>query len=118
MHVCSAEHEMNTPCMANLLRFTTLNNFLLSNSYNDVIPQSRLHAIMQGDADLSRQYVSALSILFIALFIGLPIWWKTTEVYRCPLPYTEINNLTHQQVYSNALNYRIIRICLVFRPKA
>ena len=57
------------------------------------------HADMQGPGpDQSRQYISALAILFVAIFIGLPIWWKTTEVYRCPLPYKEISELAHQQV--------------------
>ena len=46
----------------------------------------------------SRQYVSALSILAVALFVGLPVWWKTTEVYRCPLPYKEISDLADRQV--------------------
>ena len=49
-------------------------------------------------ADLSRQYASSLSILAISLFIGVPIWWKTTEVYRCPLPYKEIGKLSHKHV--------------------
>lgn len=48
--------------------------------------------------DKSRQYISALSILAVSLFIGLPVWWKTTEVYRCPLPYKEINDLSVNQV--------------------
>ena len=34
----------------------------------------------------------------MAVFIGLPVWWKTTEVYRCPLPYKEINELAEHQV--------------------
>lgn len=25
--------------------------------------------------------------------IGVPMWWKTTEVYRVPLPYAEIESL-------------------------
>ena len=60
---------------------------------------SASHADMQGPGpDQSRQYISALAILFVAIFIGVPIWWKTTEVYRCPLPYKEISELAHQQV--------------------
>ena len=60
---------------------------------------SASHADMQGPGpDQSRQYISALAILFVAIFIGLPIWWKTTEVYRCPLPYKEISELAYQQV--------------------
>lgn len=51
-----------------------------------------------GDEERWRQYVSSLSILVVAVFIGLPLWWKTTEVYRCPLPYSEIEALAGQQV--------------------
>lgn len=48
--------------------------------------------------DLSRQYISSLSILAVAIFVGVPIWWKTTEVYRCPLPYKEIGSLRNKNV--------------------
>ena len=44
-------------------------------------------------ADLSRQYISSLCILAVSVFVGLPVWWKSTEVYRCPLPYKEIEKL-------------------------
>ena len=54
-------------------------------------------ADMQGP-DQSRQYISALAILFVAIFIGLPVWWKTTEVYRRPLPYKEIGELARHRV--------------------
>lgn len=27
-----------------------------------------------------------LSFWAVALFLGLPMWWKTTTVYRAPLP--------------------------------
>lgn len=54
---------------------------------------------MEGGSEQWRQYASALSILFVALFVGLPIWWKTTEVYRCPLPYKEIGQLSRKQVW-------------------
>lgn len=53
---------------------------------------------MALSSDLSRQYISSLSILVVALFVGVPIWWKTTEVYRCALPYREIEELKHQHV--------------------
>ena len=39
------------------------------------------------------QSYAALSIGLICLIIGVPIWWKTTEVYRVPLPYSEISAL-------------------------
>lgn len=48
--------------------------------------------------DSYKQYISSLAILFVSLFVGLPIWWKTTEVYRSPLPYEEIRHLAQEQV--------------------
>lgn len=27
------------------------------------------------------------------VLLGIPLWWKTTEVYRVSLPYTEIDDL-------------------------
>ena len=45
-----------------------------------------------------RQNISSLSVLTVAVLVGLPLWWKTTEVYRSPLPYSDIQNLAGQQV--------------------
>ncbi len=53
---------------------------------------------MVDSSDLTRQYISSLSILAVCLFVGVPIWWKTTEVYRCPLPYDEIGDLRDNHV--------------------
>ncbi|RXM94454.1 GPI transamidase component PIG-S [Acipenser ruthenus] len=36
---------------------------------------------------------AALSIAAIAIVVGLPLWWKTTETYRASLPYTQISEL-------------------------
>ena len=86
MHICSVSLSMHASS-------TSLSVCVLSLLY------SVSHADMQGPGpDQSRQYISALAILFVAIFIGVPIWWKTTEVYRCPLPYKEISELAHQQV--------------------
>ncbi|KAK2727591.1 GPI transamidase component PIG-S-like isoform X1 [Artemia franciscana] len=38
------------------------------------------------------QYASHLFI-FIMLGLGLPLWWKTTEVYRQELPYKDVESL-------------------------
>ena len=37
---------------------------------------------------------SAVSVAVVAIFLGVPLWWKTTEVYRAPLPYDSIANLS------------------------
>lgn len=36
---------------------------------------------------------AALSFAIILLGIGIPLWWKTTEVYRVSLPYSRIDGL-------------------------
>ncbi|KAK2150739.1 hypothetical protein LSH36_391g00004 [Paralvinella palmiformis] len=46
----------------------------------------------------STQVFAALGVGFVCIVIGLPLWWKTTEVYRVPLPYQEISTLTRAQV--------------------
>ncbi len=56
---------------------------------------------MAVNSEQWRQYVSALCVLFVAVFVGLPTWWRTTEVYRCSLPYQEIDQLARQQVSSS-----------------
>lgn len=36
---------------------------------------------------------SAISFSVMLIVIGIPLWWKTTEVYRASLPYDEIHSL-------------------------
>ncbi|XP_013184139.2 GPI transamidase component PIG-S isoform X1 [Amyelois transitella] len=43
-----------------------------------------------GD-EWSRMWASA-SFVGVLIIIGLPLWWKTTEVYRVSLPYDKINS--------------------------
>ncbi len=38
-------------------------------------------------------HLAAASYLLLMLAVGLPIWWRTTEVYRVTLPYAEIDRL-------------------------
>lgn len=47
------------------------------------------------EKDKSIQHTSALSFGFICLVIGIPLWWKTTEVYRVNLPYSDIADLSN-----------------------
>lgn len=53
------------------------------------------------------QSYAALSIGLICLLVGVPVWWKTTEVYRVPLPYHEISALADLSVLST-VNYEIV----------
>lgn len=41
---------------------------------------------------------SSLSFVLIFLFIGLPVWWKATTVYRVSLPYSEIEALSSKKI--------------------
>lgn len=56
------------------------------------------------------QKLALLSYVIVAVFIGVPLWWKTTEVYRSPLPYTQINELTNKQVSLNYKGQESIRV--------
>ncbi len=37
--------------------------------------------------------LAAASYVLLMLVVGVPIWWRTTEVYRVSLPYAEIDGL-------------------------
>ncbi|XP_077996090.1 GPI-anchor transamidase component PIGS-like [Glandiceps talaboti] len=43
------------------------------------------------------QAYAALSIAFVCLFIGIPVWWRTTTTYRATLPYGHITDLENLQ---------------------
>ncbi|XP_047097355.1 GPI transamidase component PIG-S [Schistocerca piceifrons] len=45
------------------------------------------------DNDAIYRVYSALSFFFMLIVVGFPLWWKTTEVHRESLPYTEISSL-------------------------
>jgi len=51
----------------------------------------------EGEAQARRQEElrmwSAIAFSIIILGAGIPLWWKTTEVYRVDLPYSEIEEL-------------------------
>lgn len=38
-----------------------------------------------AESILTRRFI-LLSFWAVAIFLGLPVWWKTTTVYRAPLP--------------------------------
>ncbi|KAJ6657285.1 hypothetical protein lerEdw1_002652 [Lerista edwardsae] len=48
---------------------------------------------MMDAAEKARGKYAALSFATIAIVVGLPLWWKTTETYRASLPYSEIAEL-------------------------
>ena len=47
--------------------------------------------VKQEDEDI-RVY-AAMSFAFLLIVVGIPLWWKTTEVYRVHVPYGRIDDL-------------------------
>ena len=75
---------------------------------------SSIHCITRVVAIEQRKRLAALSVGAIAILVVFPLWWKTTEVYRAPLPYTEIEELSHQQVcvsVSVLCAYEFVHVC-------
>ncbi|XP_033756605.1 GPI transamidase component PIG-S-like [Pecten maximus] len=52
----------------------------------------------QEGTDRRTQMYAALGVGFVCVVIGVPLWWKTTEVYRVSLPYGEIADLSNTQL--------------------
>lgn len=48
--------------------------------------------------ELSIRAYASLGFAIVCLLIGLPLWWKTTTVYRIKLPYHDIANLSRSQI--------------------
>ena len=49
-------------------------------------------------AEKKQNIYATLGFGFVCLLVGLPLWWKTTEVYRVALPYSDIEDLAYSQV--------------------
>ncbi|XP_036925596.1 GPI transamidase component PIG-S [Sturnira hondurensis] len=61
-----------------------------------------------SDLEVVRGKRAALFFAAVAIVLGLPLWWKTTETYRAPLPYSEISLL-------NSLRLRLrVPVTVVF----
>lgn len=46
----------------------------------------------------NQRILASLAFAFIIVIVGCPMWWKTTEVYRVPLPYSEILSLNDDPI--------------------
>ncbi|GFS10068.1 GPI transamidase component PIG-S-like [Elysia marginata] len=44
------------------------------------------------------QHTAALCFGLFFIVVGLPLWWKTTMVYRVSLPYSDIQHLSEKQI--------------------
>lgn len=52
---------------------------------------------------------SAVSFCIMLVLVGIPLWWKTTEVYRVSLPYSEIDVL-HELNVKIKMNIHVVTI--------
>lgn len=48
---------------------------------------------------------ASISFILLILVLGLPMWWKTTQVYRVELPYKEIESLTKVEITARSNVY-------------
>ncbi|XP_055676457.1 GPI transamidase component PIG-S-like isoform X1 [Lutzomyia longipalpis] len=62
------------------------------------------HEKYNTNADKYQIYASIVFIIVI-IGIGVPMWWKTTEVYRVTLPYESINELSETPIISASSVY-------------
>lgn len=69
------------------------------------------------EKEKATQVYATLGISLICVLIGIPLWWKTTQVYRVQLPYTEIEALTDSKV-KYTVNIRIINFDFDFKEKS
>lgn len=62
--------------------------------------QDKTKESVQDKTETLRMW-SAISFSLLILGVGIPLWWKTTEVYRVALPFQEIDEL--QQIKPRVL---------------
>jgi len=53
---------------------------------------------------------AAVGVGFVCVIIGLPLWWKTTEVYRVSLPYSDIEELAKVKVDNNIFDEKKVTL--------
>uniref|UniRef100_A0A3Q1MG17 Phosphatidylinositol glycan anchor biosynthesis class S n=1 Tax=Bos taurus TaxID=9913 RepID=A0A3Q1MG17_BOVIN len=64
------------------------------------------------DLEVVRGKRAALFFATVVIVLGLPLWWKTTETYRAPLPYSQISGL-------NSLKLRLmVPVTVVFTQES
>lgn len=48
-----------------------------------------------------------LSFWAVALLLGMPIWWKTTEVYRASLPISQMTDWAEGKVSMLLISFKV-----------
>ena len=59
-------------------------------------------------AEKKKNIYAALGFGFVCVVVGVPLWWRTTEVYRVSLPYTDIHRLANCQVSFSSLTITVL----------
>ena len=52
----------------------------------------------------TREVVALVSCVSVCVLVLIPVWYKTTEVYRSPLPYADIESFSTQPVCQMLIN--------------
>ncbi|KAK6618360.1 hypothetical protein RUM44_002812 [Polyplax serrata] len=66
-------------------------------------------SIEEKNEPTDEQMFSAVSFCIMLVLVGIPLWWKTTEVYRVSLPYSEIDVL-HELNVKIKMNIHVVTI--------
>ena len=70
-----------------MYKFVIISRRIHSSSVNDK------HFTIMPDEETHRKQLAAASYALLMLTVGLPVWWKTTQVYRSFVPHSEISSL-------------------------
>lgn len=76
-------------------------------TFNDAIPENVVTAVNkrkepppEKPENIRMRTQVLLSFWAIILFFGVPIWWKTTTIYRAPLPLDQMTDWAEGRVCS------------------
>ena len=54
------------------------------------------------DHETRQKHTASFSFVILMVLIVLPVWWKTTEVYKVSFPYTTVDNLHSRPITQRA----------------
>lgn len=54
------------------------------------------------DYETKQKHVASFSFVVLMVLIVLPVWWKTTEVYRASFPHSSIESLHSRPITQRA----------------
>ncbi|XP_052771493.1 GPI transamidase component PIG-S-like [Mya arenaria] len=54
--------------------------------------------MVDKEAEKRTNVLAAVGVGFVCVVVGLPLWWRTTEVYRVSLPYSDIEAVSKTKI--------------------